>query len=57
MGLAGFTAGYLRRSPRAVSSEFIRFIRREQMQRFMGLVKKPVIRRSDLMSETRGASK
>jgi glycosyltransferase involved in cell wall biosynthesis len=33
-GLAGFAAGYLRRSPRPVSREFVTFIRREQMQRF-----------------------
>jgi glycosyltransferase involved in cell wall biosynthesis len=31
---AGFAAGYLRRLPRPVSSEFVKFIRREQMQRF-----------------------
>ena len=39
-GLAGFAAGYLRRSPRAVPGEFVQFIRREQMQRFTALLTK-----------------
>jgi glycosyltransferase involved in cell wall biosynthesis len=32
-GLAGFAAGYLRRSPPAVSRDFVSYIRREQMHR------------------------
>jgi glycosyltransferase involved in cell wall biosynthesis len=41
IGLAGFATGYLRRSPRPVSGEFVQFIRREQMQRFTTLLKRP----------------
>jgi glycosyltransferase involved in cell wall biosynthesis len=40
VGLAGFAAGYLRQSSRPVSGEFVRFIRREQMQRFRTLIGK-----------------
>jgi Glycosyl transferase family 2 len=46
VALAGFASGYLRRSPRAVSSEFVTFIRREQMRRFTGLLKKRVVTQS-----------
>ena len=40
MGLAGFAAGYLRRAPRPVSSEFVKDIRGQQMQRFKDLLKR-----------------
>jgi glycosyltransferase involved in cell wall biosynthesis len=40
IGLAGFAAGYVRRSPRVVTSEFVQFLRAEQMQRFRTLLKK-----------------
>jgi glycosyltransferase involved in cell wall biosynthesis len=43
VALAGFAAGYLRRSPRAVSSEFVKFIRREQLRRFTALLKHRVV--------------
>ena len=46
IGLAGFATGYLRRSPRPVSREFVTFIRREQMQRFKALLKKRGITQS-----------
>jgi glycosyltransferase involved in cell wall biosynthesis len=42
-GLAGFAAGYLRRSPRAVSPEFVSYIRREQMQRLTAPLRKYVV--------------
>jgi hypothetical protein len=43
IALAGFAAGYLRRSRRAVSTEFVKFIRHEQMQRFKALLKTRVV--------------
>jgi poly-beta-1,6-N-acetyl-D-glucosamine synthase len=43
IGLAGFGAGYLRRSRRPVSGEFVKFIRREQMQRVEALLRNRVL--------------
>jgi glycosyltransferase involved in cell wall biosynthesis len=34
VALAGFASGYLRQTPRAVSNEFVAFMRREQIRRF-----------------------
>jgi biofilm PGA synthesis N-glycosyltransferase PgaC len=44
--IAGFAAGYLSRSPRPVSSDFVAFIRREQMKRFTALLQTTRIGRS-----------
>jgi biofilm PGA synthesis N-glycosyltransferase PgaC len=46
MGLAGFAAGYLKRTPRPVSGEFVKFIRGAQMQRFRSLLKRRVVEQS-----------
>jgi biofilm PGA synthesis N-glycosyltransferase PgaC len=42
VSLAGFVTGYLRQRPRAVSDDFVAFMRREQIRRFKSHVMPPI---------------
>jgi hypothetical protein len=46
-GLAGFAAGYLRRSPRVVSADFVSYIRRQQMERLTATLRRTVVDAAD----------